>query len=241
VQNAASYQDGLAVNGLFSIFGTNFLPAGRGRTPTQADIITGSFPKLMECIAVEIGSQRAPLTYVGNGQINAQSHGRIQSDTVTVITNPGTPNEKRSAAFPVTVAAMQPGFFTYANGRYIAAIHANGKVVGDPTVTPGTTPAQPDETITLFMTGLGFTDPYTQPGDITVTAGKVPGTTTVQVGSTTLSADRVTYVGNTPSSISGLYQVNVKVPADAPNGDQAVTLRNGSATSAGSPSIFVSK
>jgi uncharacterized protein (TIGR03437 family) len=50
---------------------------------------------------------------------------------------------------------------------------------------------------------------------------------TVQIGSVTLSPSDVLYAGLSPTSISGLYQFNVRIPPSTPSGDIPVTIAIG--------------
>ena len=75
-------------------------------------------------------------------------------------------------------------------------------------------PARPGETILLFATGLGPTDPPAAEG-LAAQSGKAANSVTLQIGGV---AARVEYAGLVGP---GLYQLNVTVP-QAPAGDQAV-------------------
>jgi uncharacterized protein (TIGR03437 family) len=49
----------------------------------------------------------------------------------------------------------------------------------------------------------------------------------VNIGGVTLSSSDVLYAGLSPQSISGLYQINVRIPASTGAGDIPVTITIG--------------
>ncbi|MBI3279704.1 MAG: hypothetical protein HYZ57_07685 [Acidobacteria bacterium] len=229
VGNAASFQPPLSMNALFSLFGLNFQVPGRSRTVTAGDIRDNRFPNELGCIAVEVAGQRVPVTYVQNDQINAQVPTITQTGPVEVrvILNPGRANELRSDVATATLQTHSPGFFTF-NGRSIAALHAGTATpVADPAVVSTGRPARPGDIIELYLTGLGPTEPVFQAGEIVSQAARLREATTVTVGGTTLAAADVLYAGSAPNAISGLYQLNIRMPQTAPDGDVPVTVRVG--------------
>jgi uncharacterized protein (TIGR03437 family) len=85
--------------------------------------------------------------------------------------------------------------------------------------------ARPDEKIELYATGLGVTDPVFQAGELAPGAAvRLRDPVTVTVGG--MDA-RVEYAGLAPTLISGLYQVNIIVPATLAAGDHPVVIRAG--------------
>ena len=109
-------------------------------------------------------------------------------------------------------SAASPAFFTYSNGAYAAALHS-----ADYSLVSTSNPAKPGETIILWGTGFGPTDPSTPIG------------VTIPSTSVYYTADPVTVtLGGIPASVyatalasgnAGLYQVAVTIPASLPNGD----------------------
>ncbi len=72
------------------------------------------------------------------------------------------------------------------------------------------------------------------PESLVYQAGEIPGSVaptreavTVTVGGTTLAATDVLYAGVVPGSISGLYQINIRIPASTADGEIPVVLRVG--------------
>lgn len=238
IQDAARFTSTVAQNGLFTIKGSNFATPGNRRIAGAGDIEDNRFGRELACIAVEVNGQRVPITYTQQDQINAQmptidSTGTVQ---VRVIANPGRPNELRSDVGMATLAATAPQFFTF-NGTSVAALNADNTIAADPAVVTGGRPVAPGGVVQLFATGLGFTDPIFSSGEI-VPSGRLvqfrPGTVTVTIGGTTVPASDILYAGLAPGAISGLYQINVRVPASAAAGNVPITMAvNGVASATG--------
>jgi len=229
LSNAGSFANTLAPNTMASVFGLNFSVPGRSRLAASGDFVAGAFPKELACIAVEIGGKRAAITYVQNDQINFQVPTTVGAGTqqAVVIANPGRPNELRSDAATVTVTNYAPSFFTF-NGKSIAALTTDFKILADSAVVAGGVKAKPGDTVLLYGTGFGVTDPVYQVGELADALTKVRDPFTISIGGTTLAASDVLYAGIAPGSISGLFQFNVKIPASAPNGDLPVVVTIGS-------------
>ena len=114
------------------------------------------------------------------------------------------------------------------NSTTIAAEEAQtGKIVASPTLVPGAAPAKPGDIVSLFATGFGDTSPAFQPGQLASGQPAITQPVTVQIGGVTLASSDVLYAGLSPGSISGLYQLNVRVPASTPNGDIPVIVTIG--------------
>src|SRR5260370_25571747 len=93
---------------------------------------------------------------------------------------------------------------------------------------PGARPAKPGDIVSLFGTGLGATSLAVAPGALARGIAHVTTTpVTVTIGGVTLASSDVFYAGLSPTSISGLYQLNVRIPASTPDGDIPVTVSIG--------------
>jgi uncharacterized protein (TIGR03437 family) len=243
VSNAASGAAGVGFNTLFSVYGTGFTVAGRARSAQSFDMAdSGKFPQQLDCVAIEVAGTRVPITYMQDNQINAEGPTLAQNTTaeVRVVVNPGTPNEKKSAAVTAGHNITSPAFFTF-GGKSIAARHPDGTIAANPAVVAGARPVKAGDLVTLYLTGLGLTDPTYQSGEVVSGQSLVTGSVTVQVGSAMLAAADVPYVGLSPQSISGLYQLNVRIPASTDTGDVPVTVKVGSASTQAGTTIAVVK
>ena len=223
-----------APNAIATVFGTEFAPAGTAASTPQLDD-AGKVAAALAETCVEVGGRRAPMFAVTPGQINFQipDQAGIGPETVNVVRGCGTADERRSADESFNMAAAQPAFFLSSYTRQaIAAIHQDQvNAVGPADLFPGvTTPAAPGEYITLYGTGFGATDPPLTAGQIPVRAyPDAPLTrlasTDVRVafGDIEVAPTDIYYIGGAPCC-AGLYQLVVKVPDNAPDGELPVTL-----------------
>ena len=137
-------------------------------------------------------------------------------------------------SFPTRRSSDLPEFFYFvhnANGDDpIAAINAETHgSVGASALGAGFTPAKPGDLLTLFGTGFGTTNPPFGPGVLPGEAAQVTGSVSITFGGIKLAPSDILYVGVTQNA--GLYQVNLRVPANVPNGDQSVVITIGGASS----------
>jgi uncharacterized protein (TIGR03437 family) len=232
--NAGSYQAPFSSNGMIAIKGLGFQSASRTRTVGLGDIVNNSFPTVLSCVSVQVTGPGVPqpvllpISYVQIDQINAQLPTFTGTGPVmlTVIINPGKPNELRSDV--ATLTALQPfapAFFVFGTSTSIAAeVAGTSTIIANPSVVPGARPAHPGEIISLFGTGFGNTNPPVPAGQLDSGIASVTTPITVMIGSVTLSASDMLYAGLSPGSISGLYQINVRIPASTPAGDIPVTI-----------------
>jgi uncharacterized protein (TIGR03437 family) len=155
----------------------------------------------------------------------------------TVSVEVDTPNG-RSNAVTVTRKSFSPALFllSQGSGRYAAAVHTDGAYVAPAGLIPGlaSRPASPGETILLFGTGFGATEPASPTAELVSQSAELIAPSAIQIGgtaATTLFAGLVT---------PGLYQFNVTVPNVA-DGDQLVVIQIGGLTSQGNTYIPVGR
>jgi uncharacterized protein (TIGR03437 family) len=244
--DAAGLKPGVAMNSLLTLFGSDFqVTGGVPRGAGNIDFVDAKFPKQLGCIAVEIAGQRAPILYVQPDQINTQIPTLTQTGNVTVqvIANPGLPGELKSDMATVTLQNYAPAFFTF-NGTTVAALVA-GTATPVATISgiPASRGAKPGEMVSLFGTGFGATEPVYQSGEIigAATRAKLRDAFTVTIGGTTVPDSDIQFAGLAPGSISGVYQINVKIPATAADGDVPVSVRIGGVNSPSGTTIPVKR
>jgi uncharacterized protein (TIGR03437 family) len=163
---------------------------------------------------VLIAGSQAGLTFASEGQINAQ----LPYETAVNTTQQALVlrGNNFSAPMPFTVAAAAPGIFLQSGAQgHIYVANASGQ-----TLANSANPAKAGDTLVIYCTGLGRTDPPVPSGQATPFAlfssvEKV----TASIGG--VAAD-VLFSGLTPGFV-GLYQVNATVKAGTPTGN-AVAL-----------------
>ena len=139
---------------------------------------------------------------------------------------------------------FSPAFFIVGKD-YVAARHADGTLIGKPNMLPGVTsrPAQPGEIIELYGTGFGpFGGAYDTQGNLInqnllssctgspTTSGLVITCPDVGVviGGEGTTVEWAGSVGEWDGRVAlGLYQVNVMVPPNLPDGDFSVMFGYG--------------
>lgn len=228
VVNGASFQPQIAAGTWVSVFGSNL--ASAERFLLGSDLVNGNtLPTELEGVRVEIDGRASPIGYLGPSQINVLAPGGTSSGPVRVeVKTPAGTSE----ASTVTSQAIAPAFFMYdAEGRrYIAAQHPPARSglsatpIGKAGLIQDSTPAAPGETIILYATGLGPTDPAVPVGQIPPGAARIRENITVRFGETAATVD---YAG-VSTCCAGLYQINVVVPQTLQSGDVAVTAQIGS-------------
>lgn len=225
VVDAGSYNNRVSTGALVTIIGDGFAPVGVTRTVHGGYIRDNKFPTDMGCLAVEVAGVKAPLLYVSRQQLNIQMPVQPMTGQTAfrVIMNPDKANAVASEPGFAMVTPFSPAFFTF-NGRTVAA-RSGASIIANPSIVPEARPARPGETVELYLTGLGATQPSVAPGAI-APLERAPTVTRVRltIGTTTLTEAAIPYAGLAPGNISGLYQINATIPAGTPNGDVPILL-----------------
>jgi uncharacterized protein (TIGR03437 family) len=223
VEVDGSFRAGIVAGSWVAIKGTELAPTpSPGRTWNSAtEIVDGRLPTALDNVSVNINSKPAAVYFVSGTQINVQAPADEAIGPVEVeVVRSGV----RSDVFRANLQRHLPGFFMFTpeGSRYIAGVHADGTFLGKTSLFPTLTlrTAAPGNTVLLFGTGFGPTNPSVQTG--IVFSGAAPTTEQVRITIGGVQAN-VAFAG---LSGAGLYQFNVVVP-DLPNGDHAVVAEIG--------------
>jgi uncharacterized protein (TIGR03437 family) len=230
VGNAGSFQSGVGASATWlAIFGTNL--STTTYSWQNSDFVNGQLPTSLQGVTVIIDGAPAYISYLSPTQINvlAPDDSNLGSVAVQVVTAQQTSN-----ALTFQKSQFSPAFFTIDNGQYVAALSLSYVLVGSPGLIPGVTtqPAQPGETIVLYGTGFGPTNPPLPTGQLITTPAVLANTVQITIGGATAN---VTYAGLVSP---GLYQFNVTVP-NLPNGDAAVAATIGGVTTQTGVSVTI--
>jgi uncharacterized protein (TIGR03437 family) len=197
-----------------SIYGTNLASS----TATW----TGNFPTSLGGASVTIDGTPAYLSYASPGQINLQ----VPKETVTgavpvVVTTAGG-----NGSSTVTLAEFGPTFFLLDGLMHVAGIilRSDGSgaygggaydILGPTGNSLGyaTVAAKPGDTVELYGSGFGPTNPSVAPGK--VFSGAAPTTNPVTLHINKISVTP-TFAG---LSGAGLYQINLTVPSGLGTGE----------------------
>jgi len=214
IVEAAGYSARFTAGSILSLFGVNL--AG-----TTSGASTLPLPTSLAGTSVLVNGQAAPLFFVSPTQINFQlpwqTAGQAQA---SVAVNAGG---LTSSAQSISLVVSAPGLFaTNAAGSGQGAIQlANTLVFAAPVGSiPGAQarPANRGEDLSIFCTGLGSV--ANQPLSGVPAPIAPPLSTTTAMPTVTLGGVQanVTFSGLAPGFV-GLYQVNARVPDNAPSGD----------------------
>jgi uncharacterized protein (TIGR03437 family) len=192
----------------------SFAPAGNPISPGEFIALFGTglaastqtakppYPTNVNNVTVTIGGIKAPIYFVSANQINCLVPYAIATATTTiVVTNGSTP----SNSVTVPVAPTAPGIYSLnQSGTGSGAIeHANGSVVN------ASNPANPGETVMVFLTGMGAVTPTVTDG--VASTGNPLNKTLLPVVYVADQQASVAFSGLTPG-FPGLYQINVTIP-----------------------------
>lgn len=229
VANAGSFQPGVASATWVSIFGTNLSTVTY--TWQASDFVNGLLPTSLQGVSVTINGLPAYIDFLSPTQINVLAPDDVTTGPVQVQV---TAAQQASNSATVQKSQFAPAFFTIDNGAYVAALHADYTLVGSAGLLPGATtqPAQPGETILLYGTGFGPTNPALPTAQLVTTPSVLANSVQVTIGG---AAATVVYAGLVEP---GLYQLNVTVP-NLPNGDAAVVATIGGVSTQTGVSVTV--
>ena len=227
-KNAASLQLPFSASALVAVFGTGFQLSGHTRSVGRGDLVNGAFPIALACVGVSINRKRVPITYVQFDQINVQAPEDLPASgpvEIQIILNPDLPNQLLSDVGMLTaIQPLAPAFLTFSgtgSGNIAAQFANTATIVADPALipAPGAHPAAPGDVITMYGTGFGPTEVPLVAGALDVGINRTTNPVTVTIGN---AQAEFFYAGLSPGSISGLYQINVRVPPNAPDGNLPV-------------------
>jgi len=208
VTNALDYSTTNLCPGVgVDIYGTNFGSSGKGVTFTvggKAGYVAGAGPTVIAA-QLPVDAPTGP--------------------TSIIVTVDGV----ASAPLNITLNTYAPAFSTY-NGSGTGTVGATS-LAGN--YLTSTVPANPGDPVTIYVDGLGATNPPTPTGK--GATGLAP---TVVAPTLTVGGQPATIIGAFASSYAGLYQINFTVPAGIGTGDVALVATVGGAST--QPSVVIS-
>jgi uncharacterized protein (TIGR03437 family) len=205
---------GVAPGEIVEIYGTNLATQTVSATNAPLPISLGG-------TSVIIGGIEAPLYYISPGQIDAQipyeltvgNQYQVQVNANGAITVPAS----------VSIIPVAPGVAGASSAQVIAQHNADYSPVSE------ASPAKPGEFIVLYLDGLGIPDsnvPTGAPSPASPLAHPVVAPVLTLNGVSV----PVYFAGLTPGAV-GLYQIDLQIPANAPNGDLLLSIGQDAATS----------
>jgi uncharacterized protein (TIGR03437 family) len=217
VLNGASYLNGIEAGSWVMIQGTNLANTYPGRTWRSDEVVNGNLPTALDGVSVTIDGQPAFVYYISATQINVQAPSDSAVGAVNVVVDN---NGNISAPATAQLQAAAPAFFMYPGTNYaVASRLPDYAPLGDPSAIPGTVAAKAGDTVVLWGTGFGATNPAVPAGTAVSGAPAVVTAPTVMVGGAAVQV-----IGTVLTAGSaGLYQVTIQLPATVATG--AVTVQ----------------
>jgi uncharacterized protein (TIGR03437 family) len=217
VVNAANLTSAMAPGTWVSIFGSSL--SATTRPWASADFVGGKLPAQLDGVSVTIDGKSAAVAYVSPTQINVLAPDDANTGLVTVQVTAPAGTSTPTLALEQTVA---PAFFQFRApaASYVAGTHADGSYLAGPALVQqgiAGTPAKPGETIVIYGTGFGASQPA-----VSATA---PVPSALPLANQQALSIRI---GGLDSAIAfaglispGVYQFNLMVP-EVPDGDVPV-------------------
>jgi uncharacterized protein (TIGR03437 family) len=204
IANSASGTAGpYAPNTFVTIYGQNL--AYTTAALTASEVVGGTLPWVLPGtgVTVLINNIPANIYYVSPTQVNIlipPSVGTGPAMLQLVVDALAGP------AIPIMLQTAAPGFFQ-SDATTIIGVHTNGSTI------TSASPAVPGETVVLFASGLGPTNPAAIPDQIPQTAASVTPISnfSMLINGVAVDPALIFYAGVVPT-FAGLFQINVQLP-----------------------------
>lgn len=218
IVNAASFKAGPVAPGeLITIYGTGI---GPGNLTLFELPPTNLFPTLVGDTSVLFDGVPAPIYYSSAGQTSVFVPYAVAGRATTQMTI--LYQGRASSQINLAVAAAAPALFSAnQSGTGPGAI-----LNQDNSLNTTANPAAKGSIVILYGTGEGQTNPAGVDGRVAATIFPKPLlNVAVTIGG---QPAEVAYAGAAPFLVAGVFQINVKIPEDAPSGAVPIVVRVGS-------------
>jgi uncharacterized protein (TIGR03437 family) len=217
VVNAADGTKPVAPGGLISIYGSQMAPVNLASSQIP-------LPTALADSCLTVNGIAVPVLFVSSGQINGQLPFNVDGNAQMTLRTPGGISDNFNfSILPAAPSIFRTGTAGPETGLATVTRSDNGQLV-----TP-TNPLHYGDSITIWATGLGRTNPPIDSG-MPAPSNPLPTaviTPTVMLGGMQMS---ISYAGLVPGSV-GLYQINATVPNGVPQGlDIPMVVNQGGTT-----------
>jgi uncharacterized protein (TIGR03437 family) len=190
------------------LFGSGLGPANL----TVASPVKNVYPTTFAGTTVTFNGTPAPILYTSSGIVAAIVPYEVYGQTSVPVSV--SYQGKVTATTTLPVAASAPGLFTADSSGSGQAAAFNQ----DFTLNSASNPASVGSVIVLYGTGEGQTSPGGVDGKVNPATGVPP--TPLQFVQATINGVPavIDYKGGVPTSVAGLFQLNVEIPTGVPAG-----------------------
>ena len=223
VANAEGENPVIAPNTWVEIKGANLAPANDTRIWAGSDFVDNALPVALDGVSVTVNGKPAFVYYISPIQINILTPpDAMPANVQVIVTNNGT----HSTAYTAQAQPISPSWFNFTAGLYVAARHLDNTYVGPASLFPNlSTPATPNEMISIYANGFGPTNVAIVSGAISQ-GGTLPRLPSISIGGLPAVVQFAGLIG------PGEFQFNVIIPKNAPSGDlPIIATYNGVETS----------
>lgn len=204
IVNAADFSQNTAPGSLISLIGTNLSPVSQASSTTPLPTALGE-----SCLTVN--GVPVPMLFVSGQQINAQMPYQVDGNVTMILRTPGGVSDN----FNLTVLPAAPSIFRSGSNGVETQLPTVIRARNNEVVTVSN-PIHREDTITLYLNGMGNTTPAVEagfPGGADpIAAPVIPPA--VSLGGVPLSVE---FAGLAPGQV-GIYQINARVPRSVPTG-----------------------
>ena len=204
VVNAADGRLPVAPGGLISVFGSQMAPVNLATKEVP-------LPTALADSCLTVNGVPVPVLFVSSGQINGQLPFNVDGNAQMTLRTPGGISDNFNfSILPAAPSIFRTGAAGPETGLATITRSDNGEFI-----TP-TNPIHYNDSITIWATGLGRTNPPIDTG-MAAPADPLPSAVIAPIVTLGGQALRVDYAGLVPGSV-GLYQINAAVPGGIPQG-----------------------
>jgi len=209
----------IAPNTWVEIKGVNLAPPGDSRIWLTPDFANNDLPTQLDGVSATVNGKNAFVYFISSTQVNILTPPDALSGPVQVrLSNNGVTANTTT----VQAQAQSLSFFEFVSSgglHYVYGRHtSDSSLIGPTTLFPGlTTPVKPGENIFIAATGFGITSVPVVAGALTQSGDLPAPFPVIEIGGIQAAVSFAALVG------VGTYQINLMVPADVPDGDNALT------------------
>ena len=182
---------------------------------------TGGLPTTCNGVSISVNGKAAPLYFTSPTQINFQIPVDVSGTGATIqVTRQTAGQTLQSSPFNATLAPTAPGLFTLVNSsNIVAAMDSLSNLISP------SNPARPGDTVTIYGTGFGATNPVVASGSVSpATPVPVTASVTATVGG---KSAVVVFAGLAPGQTAGENLINLTIPDGLGAGNLPVVVTVG--------------